>query len=108
MVWPASRSQLTVEVLARNPEIVMVEDEQSILHTTVNVEQLVNATAGVEISYDCGKFVCEGLYYSVLDYLHQSQLSTPCIFVHVPVLNSENLNGILADFLLILNNLVFL
>lgn len=103
-----SRSQLTVEVLARNPEIVMVEDEQSILHTTVNVEQLVNATAGVEISYDCGKFVCEGLYYSVLDYLHQSQLSTPCIFVHVPVLNSENLNGILADFLLILNNLVFL
>ncbi|MDD1438489.1 NAD-dependent epimerase/dehydratase family protein, partial [Dolichospermum sp. ST_sed10] len=26
------------------------------------------------MSYDCGKFVCEGLYYSILDYLHRSQL----------------------------------
>jgi pyroglutamyl-peptidase len=42
----------------------------------------------------------------VLDYLNQSQLPIPCIFVHVPILHQENLLDILADFVLIMNNLV--
>ncbi|AFZ23867.1 pyroglutamyl peptidase I [Cylindrospermum stagnale PCC 7417] len=109
----ASRRQLSVEVVARNTNILPVESTdtlpldcgESILQTTVDLEQLVAGTTEIQISYDCGKFVCEGLYYSVLDYLRQSQLSVSCIFVHVPVLNQENLSGILPDFVLILNNL---
>ena len=66
------------------------------------------ATAAVKISYDCGKFVCEGVYYSVLEYLHRSQLQIKCIFVHVPILNQENLIDIIADFVLIINNSAFL
>jgi pyroglutamyl-peptidase len=74
----------------------------------VDLEKLLVGTAAVEISYDCGKFVCEGLYYSVLDYLHRSQLSVKCIFVHVPILNPENSLKIIADFVLIMNNLALL
>ena len=75
------------------------------MQTTVDVEQLMAETAGVDIRY-CGGFVCEGLYYSVLDYLYQSQLPIPCIFLHVPILNQENLMIIMADFVLSINNLV--
>ncbi len=93
----ASRTQLSVEAVASCGE--------SILQTEVDLEKLVAAAAKIQISHDCGKFVCEGLYYSVLEYLSRNQLTTRCIFVHVPVLNQENLMGIIADFVLIINNL---
>jgi len=93
----ASRQQLSIEVGANQGEIF--------LPTVVDVEKLVSGTVATDISKDCGKFVCEGLYYAVLDYLNQYQLTTRCIFVHVPVLNQENLMSILADFLLIIHNL---
>ncbi|MTJ07288.1 MULTISPECIES: peptidase C15 [unclassified Anabaena] len=107
----ASRSQLSVEVLASSTAILPVEtinSPENVLQTSVDIEKLLAQTAAVEISYDCGKFVCEGLYYSVLDYLRQSQLSIKCIFVHVPILNQENLIDIVADFILIINNLALL
>jgi pyroglutamyl-peptidase len=109
----ASRQQLSIEVLAsilsvQSTDISSRDNAenfwQTTLQTTVNVEQLVDGTE-IEISYDCGKFVCEGLYYSVLDYLSQSQLSIPCIFVHVPILNQKNLHSMIANFVLILNKL---
>lgn len=85
---------------------------ESILHTEVDLEKLVAGVATIQISHDCGKFVCvrvasrrENLYYSVLDYLSQKQLRARCIFVHVPVLNQENLSEILANFVLIINKL---
>ena len=93
----ASRTQLSVEAVASYEEIV--------LQTEVDLEKLVAGAAAIQISHDCGKFVCEGLYYSVLDYLSQNQLTARCIFVHVPVLNQENLMRILADFVLIINKL---
>ncbi|AFW93587.1 MULTISPECIES: pyroglutamyl peptidase [Nostocales] len=118
----ASRSQLSVEVLASSTSTLPVESTNSadilpqesrnspenIFQTSVDLEKLLVGTAAVEISYDCGKFVCEGLYYSVLDYLHRSQLSVKCIFVHVPILNPENSLKIIADFVLIMNNLALL
>ncbi|KZL50362.1 MULTISPECIES: peptidase C15 [Cyanophyceae] len=93
----ASRTKLSLEAVA--------SFESTVLPTTVNLEKLVTGATDIEISHDCGKFVCEGLYYAVLNHLCQNQLPTPCIFVHVPVLNSENLPTVLADFLLIINNL---
>jgi pyroglutamyl-peptidase len=93
----ASRTKLSLEAVAR--------DGERVLHTAVNLPKLVAGATITEISHDCGKFVCEGLYHSVLDHLYQTQPPTPCIFVHVPLLNPENLPFILADFLLIINNL---
>ena len=106
-----TRSQLSVEVLASSTSICpqeFINSPENIFQTTVDLEKLLVGTAAVEISYDCGKFVCEGLYYSVLDYLHRSQLTIKCIFVHVPILNPENLPKIIADFILIINNLALL
>jgi len=101
------RSQLSVEVLASSTSI-SINSPENIFQTSVDLEKLLVGTAVVEISYECGKFVCEGLYYSVLDYLHQSQLTIKCIFVHVPILNPENSLEIIADFILLINNLALL
>ena len=72
------------------------------LQTTLNLQALISQLSYTAISHDAGKFVCEGLYYRVLEYLEKSQLSIPCIFVHVPVLNLENKNIIVQDFQAIL------
>ena len=91
------RTQLTVEVGASYAG--------NVLQTRVDLDQLVGSRAEIEISHDCGKFVCEGLYYSVLDYLRQHKPRIYCIFVHVPILTVENLPLILEDFLFIIHRL---
>jgi pyroglutamyl-peptidase len=91
------RTLLSVEVGASCGE--------NVLQTTVDLEQLVAGARAVEISHDCGKFVCEGLYYCVLDELRQHQLTTPCIFAHVPIVTEENLPLVVDDFLLMIHRL---
>jgi pyroglutamyl-peptidase len=95
--------------MAEKRTLLNVESQAScgenVLQTTIDLDQLVVGTQAVEISYDCGKFVCEGLYYSLLDYLSQRQPKIPCIFVHVPILTEENLPLIIADFLIIIHRL---
>lgn len=102
------RINLTVESCAT------CQDE--LLKTSVNLEKLVAKTVGTEISHDAGKFVCEGLYYEVLNYLRcrrgcyriSRNLNTCCIFVHVPVLTPENSAAIVADFQLIIEKVASL
>ena len=89
-----SRTQLTIEYQATL--------ERNYLQTQVNLELLISQLSHTKISHDAGKFVCEGLYYRVLKYLEQSQILTPCIFVHVPVLTPENKRIIVQDFDIIL------
>ncbi|HEY9797747.1 MAG TPA: peptidase C15 [Leptolyngbyaceae cyanobacterium] len=85
-----SRTKLTVESCATCGD--------ALIKTWVDLEKLVAEAAEIEISHDAGKFVCEGLYYEVLKYLQERNLSTHCIFVHVPVLTQDNFPGIVADF----------
>ncbi len=99
------RTKLTIESTATCRE--------GILKTPVCLEKLVAGLAETEISHDAGKFVCEGLYYSVLEYLQVNKVTlepddstcAQCIFVHVPILSPNNLAGILADFCLILQKM---
>jgi pyroglutamyl-peptidase len=88
-----NRQKLTVESCACG--------DTDILKTGVNLEQLVGDLGITEISHDAGKFVCEALYYGALKHIYNSQLPTQCIFVHVPILTDENLDKIVADFLLL-------
>ncbi len=97
--------QLSVESNASSTAISSTKNHQRVLYTTVNLELLVKDIETVQISHDCGKFVCEGLYYSVLDYLQQNQIKIPCIFVHVPILTEGNMSSILANFLLIIDRM---
>ncbi|MBW4682523.1 MAG: peptidase C15 [Microcoleus vaginatus WJT46-NPBG5] len=89
------REKLTVESRA-----VCGDDT---LQTSVDLEKIISGLSVTEISHDAGKFVCEALYYSVLNYLCSSScFQSQCIFVHVPILRDENLEPILADFLSII------
>ena len=76
-----------------------------LLNTSVDLEELVAGLAATEISYDAGKFVCEGLYYEVLKYLGNGKRNVCCIFVHVPILTPENLPSIVADFQIIIDRM---
>ena len=92
-----SRQKLTVESCACC--------DNNILKTAVNLAHLIADLPTIKISNDAGKFVCESLYYAVLKHLADSQLSTKCIFVHVPILTAENADQIVADFSLVIRRL---
>ena len=92
-----SRQKLTIESCAWC--------DRDILKTAVDLEQLIADLAATEISHEAGKFVCEALYYAVLKHLADSQLSTKCIFVHIPILTAGNADKIVTDFLSIVNRL---
>ncbi|MEM7555536.1 MAG: peptidase C15 [Cyanobacteria bacterium P01_A01_bin.84] len=103
------RTRLSVESNASSAAIfsdkLTGDIGEKVMYTQVDLVSLVGRIQSIDISHDCGKFVCEGLYYSVLDYLRQHQLNIPCIFVHVPILTSNNLPQILNDFVLILDRM---
>ena len=94
-----SRSQLTIEAKA--------SDRDDSLNTQVDLLSLIAGIDGIEISYDAGKFVCEGLYYSVLKHLQSSPLSTHCIFAHIPILSPDNLTAVKNSFLTVVQRLTF-
>lgn len=94
-----SRQQLTIESNATCGDLCV--------RSPVNLEPLIVNTQ-VKISHDAGKFVCEALYFSVLRHLLDKQLNSPCIFVHVPILTTANLQTITNDFRLILQKMALL
>lgn len=92
-----SRSLLTIESTATCGEMVLT--------TPVNLLELVTNSTAIKISDNAGKFVCEGLYYSVLKYIIDHKLNIRCIFVHVPILTKQNLAEIVSDFKLIIHKI---
>lgn len=90
-----SRRQLSVESNATC--------DRDCCFTRIDLAELIARTNHTEISHNAGKFVCEGLYYRVLKYLETNSLNIPCIFVHVPRLNAENIRAIEQDFLIIVD-----
>lgn len=91
------RHQLSIESNATRGNIVM--------RTNVALEKLVDGVDRVNISHDAGKFVCEALYYSVLNYIFEQKLNTSCIFVHVPILSENNFAAIVEDFVLLIQRI---
>jgi pyroglutamyl-peptidase len=93
-----SRQKLTVESQAFSGE--------NCQKTCVHLPQLIAGLPNTEISHDAGKFVCEALYYAVLNYLQtQANPPIPCIFVHVPLLHPANIEAIATDFRAIVQGL---
>lgn len=92
-----SREKLTVESRAKNG--------YEVIKAAADIEGLVENLAATEISHEAGKFVCEGLYYSVLKHLRDRQLPSRCVFVHVPRLDGKNSQQLQADFLSILQRM---
>ncbi len=58
-----------------------------------------------ELSEDAGRFVCNGLYFRLLD--EREQLGNPqVLFVHVPLVTEANCADLMADFQLLLQRLL--
>lgn len=95
--------------MAEKRELLTVESngkhQDAILTTDVNMEALIEGLPATAVSHDAGSFVCNHLYYCVLRYVREHQLTIPCIFVHVPVLNQSNCESIVSDFSTILQRL---
>ena len=72
--------------------------DSRIRYTGVNVNRLVSGLPLTCISHDAGQFVCNRLYFEVLDYLQHQGSDCPCVFVHVPGLTDANREAIAADF----------
>lgn len=92
-----SRTRLTIEKQAKGRQT---------LQTSVNVQNLLKGTSQSEVSYDAGQFVCNHLYYQVLEAIDKSKLNTATIFVHVPTLTDKNKSTMLGDFLKISSALI--
>jgi len=82
--------------------------------TSIDLNFLVKDLSITEISQDAGRYVCNSLYYSMLDYtvldytvndLHQAS-ACDCVFVHFPVVTKQNRSQILADMSVILDRLL--
>ncbi len=84
------RSQLSVESRA-------IAADQT-YYTTLDLASLTEDLPHTVISHDAGRFVCNQLYVSVLDYLQQHRGDRPGVFVHVPPLTDHNRAAIVADF----------
>jgi len=95
-----SRRQLSVESNASQGDTV--------LHNPVDFERLLDSSIGTTISHNAGKFVCEGLYYSVLNHLQKNDLKKHGLFIHVPVLTRNNMAEVLTDVELIMHRLTSL
>jgi pyroglutamyl-peptidase len=95
-----SRRQLSVESNA--------SQGYTVLKTPVDLHQLLDSSIGTTISHNAGRFVCEGLYYSVLHHLQKNDLKKHGLFVHVPVLTRNNMAEVLTDVELIMHRLTSL
>lgn len=88
------RNHLTIESNARS--------KHNCHKSPVNLTQLLSCLNHTSISHDAGKFVCEGLYYQVLEFLKIKKVRSNCIFVHIPIINPSNTQNIYDDFLKII------
>lgn len=95
-----SRSQLTVESNASCGDLI--------LRSSTDLEHLIAELSATQISHDAGKFVCEGLYFAVLNYITTQKLNSNCLFVHVPILTGENMQKVTEDFIIIIQKMALL
>jgi pyroglutamyl-peptidase len=76
-----------------------------ILTTGIALSALMAATIATHISHDAGNFVCNHLYYSVLQHIQTTSPSQQCLFIHVPRLHDRNWASVGQDFAAIVHTL---
>lgn len=92
-----TRTHLTLERYGRL--------EGQCLTTSLDLPKLAIGTYWTDISEDAGDYVCNYLYFRLLTYIQENNLSTSGLFVHVPLLTQENQAWVAHDFALILKRL---
>lgn len=82
--------------------------EEQVLKTSLALAPLLTDTALTDISDCAGTYVCNHLYYRVLDAINQHRWPTQALFVHIPVLTPATEPLLVRDFSLILQRLAAL
>lgn len=77
-----------------------------ILQTSLDLNELLTGLSVTEISHDAGQFVCNALYYAMLNHVQTYRPQSHCLFVHVPRLTPDNSEAIVADFRCILERVI--
>lgn len=94
----AERKYITMEYLALNIKNASIKDNAGIkfenlidknnlvLTTNLDIINIYNKLNNnkIKISYNAGTFVCNDLYYKVLNYIYKNDLKTKCLFIHLP------------------------
>lgn len=80
--------------------------ETNTLETSLDLALLQKDLTFTDISDDAGRFVCNGLYLAMLDFLQQHYPDRFALFVHVPILTPDNRDAILQDVWVIIDRLV--
>ena len=83
-----------------------VKDDAA-LRTDIDLLRLTEGLLMTEISHDAGRFVCNALYYDVLEHL-RGRGGHHCLFVHVPLLTQQNAQALTEDFKTIIDRLAAL
>lgn len=60
--------------------------------TNINVDKILNLDDKLKVSYNCGTFICNEIYYSALDYIYTNNLNTKCAFIHIPYIYEQTLD----------------
>jgi len=92
------RSALSLEAQAKH--------QGSTLATSLNLNWLISGTKSSQISLDAGNFVCNRLYYIVLQWLLLNRHPSQALFIHIPPLSESNQLTILSDFAHIIQKLM--
>ncbi|QKD81173.1 peptidase C15 [Thermoleptolyngbya sichuanensis A183] len=101
-----TRDRLTLEVQAVQGDSQSDLHGNRILKTSLDLPRLAADLPHTDLSYDAGRFVCNALYFSLLEHAQTTQ--RPCLFVHIPVLTPANRLPILQDFCQVLHRLIHL
>ncbi|MGJ3248085.1 MAG: peptidase C15 [Elainellaceae cyanobacterium] len=92
-----SRTRLNVESQA------VVSDKT--LQTSIQLDDLISGLCMTDISHDAGTFVCNRLYFDLLNHVKCQDLPSLCLFLHVPILTAENHRPIVSDVCTIVRRL---
>lgn len=75
------------------------------LQTGLDLPELMRATRLTEISYSAGTYVCNHLFFQVLDFIERQQWPTQGLFIHIPRLTPENRELLVMDMATVLQRL---
>jgi pyroglutamyl-peptidase len=75
------------------------------LRTSLALNRLLANTHLSQISHCAGDYVCNHLYYHLLDAIYRHRWSTQALFIHIPRISPANEPLLIHDLTLILNRL---
>ena len=94
----ASRPDLSLEPQA-------ISEARERLANPLDLNAFIKGLFNTSVSDDAGDFVCNAVYYNLLNHLKATNDPTPCLFVHVPLLTDDNRAQVQTDFEKMLQNI---